>query len=104
MTAPISIPAVGSAQAIEARSMQAEKQDRAAFAGGPSLGRKHPGRAATRGVADLVFQIAKRTALMASIRRRLAFRRRISARWRSWGRSPGRQKHWNVDDRQGRCA
>ena len=22
----------------------------------------------------------------------------------SWGRSPDRQKHWKVDDRQGRCA
>jgi hypothetical protein len=42
-----------------------EKADRAAFAGGPSLG-KHPGRAATLGgVAHLVSQIAKRTTLMA---------------------------------------
>jgi hypothetical protein len=49
----------------QSRNVFKEKKDRATFAGGPSLGRKRPGRAATAGkaTADLILQIKEPDAL-----------------------------------------
>jgi hypothetical protein len=49
----------------QSRNVFKEKKDRATFAGGPSLGRKRPGRAAAAGkpTADLILQIKKLDAL-----------------------------------------
>ena len=49
----------------QSRNVFKEKKDRATFAGGPSLGRKRPGRAATarEPAADAILQIKKPGAL-----------------------------------------